>query len=151
MATLGLGLVALLWPSRSFRLANKNSKAKRVSPSMIGGEDTLGLLEEDIVVHESWWCCGPQIAVEEDMVVKLGPLVAVVVVEAAACCLLSAACPSHMIRHHACLCLLPYKTATSALPIVGLRHNEGKLWATASFAGWSSPRASSLAKVVVAA
>ena len=48
--------------------------------------------------------CGPQIAVEEDMVVKLGPLVAVVVVEAAAaasaataataavCCLLSAAC-----------------------------------------------------------
>ena len=84
MATLGLGLVALLWPSRSFRLASKNSKAKRVSPSMNGGEDTLGLLEEDIVVHESWWCCGPQIAVEEDMVVKLGPLVAVVVVEAAA-------------------------------------------------------------------
>ena len=36
--------------------------------------------------------CGPQIAVEEDMVVKLGPLVAVVVVEAAACCLLPA-CP----------------------------------------------------------
>ena len=92
MATLGLGLVALLRPSRSFRLASKNSKAKRVSPSMNGGEDTLGLLEEDIVVHESWWCCGPQIAVEEDMVVKLGPLVAVVVVEAAVCCLLPA-CP----------------------------------------------------------
>ena len=71
------------------------------------------MLEKDIVVHESWWCCGPgcgpQIAVEEDMVVKLGPLVAVVAVEAAAaasaasaataavCCLLSAAC----------CCLLP--------------------------------------------
>ena len=80
MATLGLGLVALLRPSRSFRLASKNSKAKRVPPSMNGDEYTLGLLEEDIVVHESWWCCGPQIAVEEDMVVKLGPLVAVVVV-----------------------------------------------------------------------
>ena len=84
MATLGLGLVALLWPYGSFRLANKNSKAKRVPPSMNGDEYTLGLLEEDIVVHESWWCCGAQIAVAEDMVVKLGPLVAVVVVEAAA-------------------------------------------------------------------
>ena len=70
--------------------------------------------------------CGPQIAMEEDRVVKLGPLVAVVVVEAAACCLLSAACPSPMLRHHASLCLLPYKTATSALPIVGLRENEGE-------------------------
>ena len=92
MATLGLGLVALLRPSRSFRRANKNSKAGRVPPSTNGDEYTLRLLEEDIVVHESWWCCGPQIAVEEDMVVKLGPLVAVVVVEAAACCLLPA-CP----------------------------------------------------------
>ena len=96
MATLGLGLVALLRPSRPFRRANKNSKAGRVPPSMDGDEYTLNLLEEDIVVHESWWCCGPgcgpQIAVEEDMVVKLGPLVAVVVVEAAACCLLPA-CP----------------------------------------------------------
>ena len=74
---------------------------------MNGDEYKLGLLEEDIVVHESWWCCGPQIAMGEDMVVKLGPLVAVVVVEAAAaasaasaasaataavCCLLSAVC-----------------------------------------------------------
>ena len=82
---------------------------------MNGGEDTLGLLEEDIVVHESWWCCGPQIAVEEDMVVKLGPLVAVVAVEAAAaasaataataavCCLLSAVC---CLLSAACCCLL---------------------------------------------
>ena len=118
MATLGLGLVALLWPSRSFRRASKNSKAERVSPFMNGDEYTLRLLEEDIVVHESWWCCGPQIAVEEDMVVKLGPLVAVVAVEAAAaasaataataataavCCLLSAVC---CLLSAACCCLL---------------------------------------------
>ena len=47
-----------------------------------------------------------------------------------------------------------YKTARYGVPIVGLHHNEGELWATASsasFAGWSSPRASSLAKVVVTA
>ena len=123
--------------------------------------------------------CGPQIAVEEDMVVKLGPLVAVVVVEAAACCLLPA-CPRvqgmraqiaayawgggpyvvaqlalwscNRSRNISISSL--YKTATSALPIVGLRHNEGKLWATASSAssaGWSSPGAPSLAKVVVTA
>ena len=49
---------------------------------MNGDEDELWLLAEDIVVHEPWRCCGPQIAVEEDMVVKLGPVVAVVVVEA---------------------------------------------------------------------
>ena len=50
--------------------------------------------------------------------------------------------------------IIGYKTATSALPIVGLRHTEGELWATASsasFAGWSSPGALSLAKVVVTA
>lgn len=112
-----VGLVPLGWRVTP-------SKAKRVPPSMNGDGDELWLLENDIVVHESWWCCGPQIAVEEDIVVKLGPLVAVVVVEAAAaasaasaaaaataaadvCCLLSAACPSHMLRHHASLCLLP--------------------------------------------
>ena len=129
MATLGLGLVALLWPSRSFRRASKNSKAERVPPSMNGDEYTLGLLEEDIVVHESWWCCGPQIAVEEDMVVKLGPLVAVVVVEAAAaasaasaasaataataavCCLLSAVC---CLLSAVCCLLLSAATAASA-------------------------------------
>ena len=112
MATLGLGLVALLRPSRSFRLASNPSKAKRVPQSMNGDGDELWLLEKDIVVHESWWCCGPQIAVEEDMVVKLGPLVAVVVVEAAAaasaataavCCLLSAFC---CLMSAACCCLL---------------------------------------------
>ena len=121
MATLGLGLVALLWPSGSFRLANKNSNAMTVHPSMNGDEYTIGLLEEDIVVHESWWCCGPQIAVGEDMVVKLGPLVSVVVVEAAAaasgasaataavCCLLLAAvccyccfCCYHEAVHRIC-------------------------------------------------
>ena len=124
MATLGLGLVALLWPSRSFRRASKNSKAERVSPSMNGDEYTLRLLEEDIVVHESWWCCGPQIAVEEDMVVKLGPLVAVVAVEAAAaasaataataavCCLLSAVC---CLLSAVCCLLLSAATAASAV------------------------------------
>ena len=51
---------------------------------MNGDGDERWLLEKDIVVHESWWCCGPHIAVGKDRVVKLGPLVAVVVVEAAA-------------------------------------------------------------------
>ena len=61
MATLGLGLVALLWPSRwprSFRMASNPSKAKRVPQSMNGDGDELWLLEKDIVVHEPWWCCG---------------------------------------------------------------------------------------------
>ena len=139
MATLGLGLVALLRPSRSFRRANKNSKAGRVPPSMDGDEYTLSLLEEDIVVHESWWCCGPQIAVEEDMVVKLGPLVAVVAVEAAAaasaasaasaaaaavCCLLSAVCCLLLAAVCCYCCLCCYHVAVHRICSTSLRYRE---------------------------
>ena len=103
---------------------------------MNGGEDTLGLLEEDIVVHESWWCCGPQIAVEEDMVVKLGPLVAVVVVEAAAaasaasaataavCCLLSAVCCLLLAAVCCYCCLCCYHVAVHRICSTSLRYRE---------------------------
>ena len=83
--------------------------------------------------------CGPQIAVEEDMVVKLGPLVAVVVVEAAAaasaasaasaataavCCLLSAVCCLLLAAVCCYCCLCCYHVAVHRICSTSLRYRE---------------------------
>ena len=100
--------MALLRPSRSCRRANKNSKAGRVPPSMDGDEYTLSSLEEDIVVHESWWrcglwatdCCGRGHGGEVGTTGRCGC--------GGGCCLLSAACLPTGARNacpNRCLCL----------------------------------------------
>ena len=84
--------------ARSFAMVSANSKARRALPCMGGDEDELWLLEEDIVVHESWWWCGPQNDVEEDMVVKLGPWCCRCCCLCCRCC----CCLLHVVVHKIC-------------------------------------------------